>query len=125
MLVHSFSSSSEWFEDYAKFGKILGVKTESGKFVDAGVRSGRRLLLGWLTSSVGSGSIAAVDDSQSTRLLDVQQVSKLLNISRTSVYDLLASGELESIKIGRSRRILAEDLERFIQSLKVAQSDSS
>ena len=62
--------------------------------------------------------------AQEPLLLDIRTVSRLLSISRTSVYDLLAKGELESIKIGRSRRILFEDLERFIQSLKSVQADS-
>ena len=124
MLVHSFSSDSEWLDDYKKFAEALGVTADSGEFVDAGMRSGRRLLLGWLTSSVGSDSALVSNDAQSPRLLDVQQVSDLLNISRTSVYDLISTGELESIKIGRSRRILVEDLELFIQSLKVEQSES-
>ena len=125
MLVHSFSSDSEWLDDYKKFAEALGVTAKSGEFVDTGMRSGRRLLLGWLTSSVRGESIATSIDAQSSRLLDVRQVSKLLNISRTSVYDLLATGELESIKIGRSRRILTEDLELFIQMLKVGQAETS
>jgi len=125
MLVHSFSSDSAWLDDYKKFAEALGVTAESGEFVDAGMRSGRRLLLGWLTSSVPSDSAPTLNDAQSPKLLDVQQVSDLLNISRTSVYDLISSGALESIKIGRSRRILAEDLELFIQTLKAEQSETS
>jgi excisionase family DNA binding protein len=125
MLVHSFSSDSEWLDDYIKFAKALGVTADSSEIVDAGMRSGKRLLLGWLTSPVGSDSAPTSSDAQSPRLLDVQQVSDLLNISRTSVYDLISTGELESIKIGRSRRILSEDLELFIQSLKAEQSESS
>jgi len=52
MLVHSFSSERKWFEDYEAFGAAMGVSVAYGQLVDAGVRSGRRLLLGWLTSPV-------------------------------------------------------------------------
>ncbi|NQW20043.1 MAG: hypothetical protein HQ477_04870 [Chloroflexi bacterium] len=52
MLVHSFSSEGMWFEDYEAFGAALGVSVESGQLVDAGIRSGRRLMLGWLTSPI-------------------------------------------------------------------------
>ncbi|WFG36865.1 helix-turn-helix domain-containing protein [Candidatus Lucifugimonas marina] len=55
--------------------------------------------------------------------MNLKEVSEVLRISRTSVYDLLATGQLESVKIGRSRRVLAADLEAFIRSLKVAQVD--
>ena len=58
-----------------------------------------------------------------TQLLDLREVAGVLRISRTSVYDLLAKGQLESVKIGRSRRVLAEDLERFIRSLKGTETD--
>ena len=56
MLVHSFSPEREWFDDYAAFGKAMGVSIEPGQLVDVGMRSGRRLLLGWLTSPVMDGS---------------------------------------------------------------------
>ncbi|NQW21308.1 MAG: hypothetical protein HQ477_11415 [Chloroflexi bacterium] len=52
MLVHSFSSDKKWYEDYEAFGTALGVSVEYGQLVDVGVRSGRRLMLGWLTSPV-------------------------------------------------------------------------
>ena len=56
ILVHSFSPEREWFDDYAAFGKAMGVSIEPGQLVDVGMRSGRRLLLGWLTSPVMEGS---------------------------------------------------------------------
>ena len=57
-------------------------------------------------------------DLQQAQLLNLREVAHVLSISRTSVYDLLAKGRLESVKIGRSRRVLARDLELFIESLK-------
>lgn len=63
-------------------------------------------------------------DVRQTRLLNVREVARVLSISRTSVYDLLAKGQIESVRIGRSRRVLADDLERFIRSLKIDQSES-
>ncbi|WP_342841545.1 helix-turn-helix domain-containing protein [Candidatus Lucifugimonas marina] len=62
-------------------------------------------------------------DINFSQLMNLKEVSEVLRISRTSVYDLLATGQLESVKIGRSRRVLAADLEAFIRSLKVAQVD--
>ena len=64
-----------------------------------------------------------MNEFSQSRLMDLREVAEALRISRTSVYDLLAKGRLESVKIGRSRRVLAADLEAFIRSLKVVQSD--
>ena len=50
LLVHSFGTEKKLFEDYQSLGSAMGVSVESEHFVDAGIRSGRRLILGWLTS---------------------------------------------------------------------------
>ena len=64
-----------------------------------------------------------MNDLQQSQLLKLREVASILNISRTALYDLLEKGQLESVKIGRSRRILTEDLVRFIKSLKTNQAD--
>jgi excisionase family DNA binding protein len=43
-----------------------------------------------------------------------REAATLLSVSRTKVYELMAAGLLHSIQIGRSRRIPAEALHRFI-----------
>ncbi|PWU53380.1 transcriptional regulator [Micromonospora globispora] len=45
-----------------------------------------------------------------------REAATLLSVSRTKVYELLASGQLRSIRIGRSRRIAADELRRFISA---------
>ena len=42
------------------------------------------------------------------------EVALLLGVGRTKVYELMASGQLGSISIGRSRRVTAEALDRFL-----------
>jgi excisionase family DNA binding protein len=49
--------------------------------------------------------------------LTVAQASQSLNLSRSRLYELLASGELPSITIGRSRRIPLTVLHDFIDAL--------
>lgn len=41
----------------------------------------------------------------------------MLRVSRSRVFELLASGELESVTIGRSRRIPREALESYVSRL--------
>ncbi len=48
----------------------------------------------------------------------VEQVADMLHIGRDKVYYLLRTGQLRSIKIGKSRRITAKHLAEFIASLE-------
>jgi excisionase family DNA binding protein len=48
----------------------------------------------------------------------VEQVAKMLNVSRDKVYYLLRTRQLRSIKIGKSRRITDRHLADFIASLE-------
>ena len=50
-------------------------------------------------------------------LLTVKEVAQLLKFGKTKVNYLLASGEIPSLKIGKSRRI-REDLINFLDSCK-------
>ena len=52
--------------------------------------------------------------TESTLTLSTDEAGRLLGISRTKVFDLLGSGELRSMKIGRRRRIPTAEVERFI-----------
>ncbi len=47
MVVHSFSQSSEWFEDYAYFLKLFGVVAQVGALVGVGERDGVELCFEW------------------------------------------------------------------------------
>lgn len=61
--------------------------------------------------------------SEDTRLAySPESAAKKLDIGRTTIYALMSSGELESIKIGRSRRIPAESLNKFVQRLRDGQA---
>jgi excisionase family DNA binding protein len=50
-------------------------------------------------------------------LLTAEQAAEMLNIGRCKVYDLLRTGELESVKIGRLRRIPVDNVHRFATRL--------
>ena len=47
-------------------------------------------------------------------LLKVEEAAERLSLSRASVYELMGCGLIESVKIGRSRRIPAAALEAFV-----------
>lgn len=47
-------------------------------------------------------------------VLTPADVMAILNIGKNAVYELLNSGRLKGFKIGRSWRILSDELERFM-----------
>jgi excisionase family DNA binding protein len=57
-------------------------------------------------------------------LLTPEQVAEALAIGRTRVYELMASGSLPSIRLGRSRRVARHALVHFIEGLSEAASTS-
>ncbi len=54
-------------------------------------------------------------------LISVEEAAHRLSIGRTRTYALIASGELPSLKIGRSRRVALADLESWIEEQKKEQ----
>ena len=52
--------------------------------------------------------------SNDDELLTVEQVADILKVGRTTVYELLASGDLVSITIRRRRLVLRSDLNAYI-----------
>jgi excisionase family DNA binding protein len=51
------------------------------------------------------------------KLLTVPEAQELLSIGRTRLFQLIASGELKSVRIGSSRRIPLIALDEFIEGL--------
>lgn len=48
--------------------------------------------------------------------LKPKQVAETLNVSLTTVHTLIANGEIDSFKIGRSRRVSAEAIAAYIEA---------
>ena len=48
------------------------------------------------------------------QLLTIVDAARHLGISRSKLYELLADGELPSVRIGRTRRISMTALEEFV-----------
>jgi len=63
--------------------------------------------------------------SQDNHLVTVEEAGRVLGLSRTKVWDLLSSGRLRSVRIGRARRIARSELERFIAEATTASTRGS
>jgi excisionase family DNA binding protein len=52
-------------------------------------------------------------------VLTVEQAAQALGIGRTFMYELVGSGEVESVLIGRLRRVPADALADYVARLRV------
>lgn len=48
-------------------------------------------------------------------LLKIPEVAAYLRVTRQTVYNLIASGDLHTVKVGTLQRIRATDLEAYLQ----------
>jgi excisionase family DNA binding protein len=60
-------------------------------------------------------TIAQTGDLSAPIVATPNQAIQRLQISRATLYDLINSGDLESYTEGRSRRILVQSMDRYIQ----------
>ncbi len=66
-------------------------------------------------------------DGSESRALDVhrlaysvEEAGQMIGISRRTIYELIRSGQLVSIKIGSRRLVRHVDLERYLDSVSAA-----
>lgn len=53
-----------------------------------------------------------------TRLLHpIPDAAAVLGISRTTLYELIADGEINTVKIGRRTLVTQDELERYVHTL--------
>jgi excisionase family DNA binding protein len=64
----------------------------------------------------------ATDGTPDGLLLTVEEAARRLRIGRTLVYQLISSGKLESVKVGRLRRVPAECLPAYVATLRRTRS---
>ena len=69
-------------------------------------------------------SITASRDIERTTtavlLLTVEEAAQRLSIGRTTMYSLVSTGAIESVTIGRLRRVPSECLENYVSSLRTS-----
>jgi excisionase family DNA binding protein len=51
-------------------------------------------------------------------LLTINEVADELALSRSTIYELVASGQLETVRIGRARRVPRAALDAFVAGLR-------
>jgi excisionase family DNA binding protein len=56
-------------------------------------------------------------------VLTVEEAAEALAIGRTTMYELISSGAVESVQIGRLRRVRADALGDFVARLRAGSAD--
>jgi excisionase family DNA binding protein len=56
------------------------------------------------------------DTGLPTRLLRIEEVADILQVSRSYCYQMVQRNEIPSVRLGRTRRIRVQDLEGFIEA---------
>jgi excisionase family DNA binding protein len=66
------------------------------------------------------GHITALPDTRqhATRLLSVDEAAARLHCSRRQVFRLLGDRVLPSVKVGRTRRVAASDVDAYLDRLR-------
>jgi excisionase family DNA binding protein len=55
-------------------------------------------------------------------LVTVEEAAQMLNIGRTNAYQLVMSGQIQSVKIGRRRLVVRAGVQNFVDELVRTQS---
>lgn len=67
----------------------------------------------------GKAAAADVADSEpAPLLLTISEAGRVLALGRTTMYELIGSGEIEVVHIGRAARIPLDSVERFVGRLR-------
>jgi excisionase family DNA binding protein len=74
------------------------------------------------TATVTTGAEHPGDGYNDVLMLTVEEAAHRLGLGRTLVYRLISSGELESVTVGRLRRVPAECLAEYVAALRSARS---
>ncbi len=58
-------------------------------------------------------------------LLTPERAAERLDLGRTKIYELMAAGQIESVKVGRSRRIPVDALVDYVTRLRTSGESAS
>lgn len=69
------------------------------------------------------GGITTSIQPDTPLIYTIPEAAHVLRISRTKLYELLTTGQIESIHIGRSRKIPADALHAYINRLRTEEGN--
>lgn len=67
-------------------------------------------------AKINGRSIFMSENNEMVQVLTVEDLARILAISKNTAYDLVRSGKIRSVKIGRTYRIPKAALEEYLKS---------
>ncbi len=75
-----------------------------------------------MTHDTTTATAESTSPPEEKLLITVEEAAHRLGISRTVMYRLVSSGLVESVRVGRLRRIPPECLDEFVATLRAIQA---
>jgi excisionase family DNA binding protein len=66
----------------------------------------------------------SINSLHGTRLLKADEIAAILNISRSFAYQLLQTGAIPVVRLGKACRVRPQDLEAFVEQNRLPQADN-
>ncbi|MGA2970172.1 MAG: helix-turn-helix domain-containing protein [Acidimicrobiales bacterium] len=57
-------------------------------------------------------------------LISVEDAASILGIGRTLTFELILQGKISSVKIGRRRLVVRQELDEFVRELSISQNSN-
>ena len=68
----------------------------------------------WSVLQAEKGHSTVVQSDERRHFMTVAEVAQLMRVSTMTVYRLIKSGELPAVRVGRSYRLRAADIDRYL-----------
>jgi excisionase family DNA binding protein len=68
----------------------------------------------WLNGRLGREHV------NQTLLVTVEEAARLLGVGQTTMFELIGSGDVKSVRLGRRRLIARKSLESFVEGLSIS-----
>jgi excisionase family DNA binding protein len=65
-----------------------------------------------------------LNENDSALLISVEDAASILGIGRTLTFELIMQGKVSSVKIGRRRLVVRQDLDEFVRELSINQNSN-
>jgi excisionase family DNA binding protein len=65
-----------------------------------------------------------LDENGLALLISVEEAASILGIGRTLMFELMMQGKVSSVKIGRRRLVVRQELDEFVRELSISQNSN-
>jgi excisionase family DNA binding protein len=64
------------------------------------------------------------DENGAALLISIEEAASILGIGRTLTFELIMQGKVSSVKIGRRRLVVRQELDEFVRELSISQNSN-